>query len=48
MQEKAYFGKAALDIIPGPSQFQREILPNVWPEGAKEWGIRVQAEVQRR
>lgn len=48
MQEKAYFGKAALDIIPGPSQFQREILPNIWPEGAKEWGIRVSAEVQRR
>ena len=46
--DKNYFGKAVLDIIPGPSQFQKEILPNYWPELAKEWGIRVSAEVQRR
>jgi hypothetical protein len=48
LKENNYFGKAVLDIIPGPSQFQKEILPNYWPELAKEWGIRVSAEVQRR
>ena len=46
--KKTHFGKAALDIIPGPSQFQREILPQYWPDVAKEWGIRVTAETQRR
>ena len=46
--DKNYFGKAVLDIIPGPSQFQKEILPLYFPELAKEWGIRVSAEVQRR
>jgi len=48
LKENNYFGKAVLDIIPGPSQFKKEILPNYWPELAKEWGIRVSAEVQRR
>jgi hypothetical protein len=48
LKEKTYFGKAVADIIPGPSQFQREILPNYWPDVAKEWGIKVQAETQRR
>lgn len=48
LKDKTFFGKAVLDIIPGPSQFQREILPLYFPELAKEWGIRVSAETQRR
>jgi hypothetical protein len=48
LQDKTYFGKAVFDIVPGPSQFQREFLPNCCPEAAKEWGIKVQSEVQRR
>lgn len=46
--DKTYFGKAVFDIIPGPSQFQREVLPQLFPEVAKEWGIKVTAETQRR
>jgi len=48
LKENTFFGKAVFDIAPGPSQFQKELLPYVWPEGAKEWGIKVSAEVQRR
>jgi hypothetical protein len=48
LKEDTYFGKAVFDIIPGPSQFQKEILPYVWPAGAKEWGMKVSSEVQRR
>ena len=48
LQEKTHLGKAVFDIAPGPSQFQREFLPNCCPDIAKEWGIRVQAETQRR
>jgi hypothetical protein len=46
--DKNYFGKAVFDIAPGPSQFQKEILPLYFPELAKEWGIRVPSETQRR
>jgi hypothetical protein len=48
IKEDNYFGKAVFDIIPGPSQFQKEILPLYFPELAKEWGIRVPSETQRR
>jgi hypothetical protein len=48
MIDKANFGKDVLDIIPGPSQFQKEFLPICCPDVAKAWGIRVSAEVQRR
>jgi hypothetical protein len=37
-----------LDIVPGPSQFQREILPLCCPDVAKAWGIVTTADVQRR
>jgi hypothetical protein len=46
--DKTNFGKDVLDIVPGPSQFQKEILPIVSPDAAKAWGIRVSSEVQRR
>jgi hypothetical protein len=48
LTEDNYFGKAVFDIVPGPSQFQKGVLPYVAPQVAKEWGIRVSAEVQRR
>jgi hypothetical protein len=48
MIDKANFGKDVLDIIPGPSQFQREFLPICCPDVAKAWGIKVTADVQRR
>lgn len=47
MQEKAYPTKYFLDLIPGPSQFQREILPIIYPELAKDMGIRVTAEARQ-
>jgi hypothetical protein len=46
--EKTYPTKYFLDLIPGVSQFQREILPYIDPEFAKEMGIRVSAEARRR
>jgi len=46
--DKAHVGKAFFNVIPIASQFQNEILPFMWPEEAKEWGIRVTAETQRR
>lgn len=48
LMEKAHPGKRILDLIPGPSQFQQEILPLIDPELAKEWGIRVTAEARRQ
>jgi hypothetical protein len=47
MQEKAYPTKYFLDLIPGPSQFQREILPIIYPELAKDMGIRVTTEARQ-
>ena len=46
--EKTYPTKYFLDLIPGVSQFQREVLPYVDPEFAKELGIRVTAESRRQ
>ena len=46
--DKAHVGKAFFNLFPIASQFQNEILPFMWPEEAKEWGIRVTAETQRR
>jgi len=48
LMEKAHPVKRFLDIIPGPSQFQQEILPIIDPELAKEMGIRVTAEARRQ
>jgi hypothetical protein len=39
--DKTYPVKYFLDIIPVASQFQREVLPYLDPEMAKEMGIRV-------
>ena len=46
--DEAHPVKYIFDIIPGPSQFQKEILPLIDPELAKEMGIKVTADVQRR
>lgn len=48
MIDKANFGKDVFDIVPGPSQFQKEFLPICCPDVAKAWGIKVTADVQRR
>jgi len=48
MMDKAHPIKYFLDIIPGPSQFNREFLPIIDPELAKELGIRVTAEARPR
>lgn len=48
MIEKAHPIKRFLDLIPGPAQFQQEILPLIDPELAKEMGIRVTAESRPR
>lgn len=47
LMEKAHPTKYVLDIIPGTSQFNREILPILDPELAKELGIRVTSEARR-
>jgi hypothetical protein len=39
--DKSYPLKYGLDIIPGASQLQRDYLPYIYPEFAKEMGIRV-------
>lgn len=48
MMDKAHPIKYFLDIIPGPSQFNREYLPYFFPEAAKDIGIRVSAEARPR
>lgn len=48
LMDKAHPIKRFLDLIPGPSQFQQEILPLIDPEFAKELGIRVTAEARRQ
>ena len=48
MMDKAHPIKYFLDIIPGPSQFNREYLPYFFPEAAKDVGIRVSAEARPR
>lgn len=47
MVEKAHPTKYILDFIPGPSQFQSEILPYVFPEIAKDWGVRVTSQARQ-
>jgi hypothetical protein len=47
LMEKAHPTKYFLDLIPGPSQFNKEVLPIIDPELAKELGIRVTSEVRR-
>jgi hypothetical protein len=46
--EEAHPIKYFLNIVPGVSQFQTEVLPYIDPELAKEMGIRVSAESRRR
>jgi hypothetical protein len=46
LTEKAYPVRRFLDLIPGPSQFQNELLPLIDPELAKEMGIRVTSEAR--
>ena len=48
MIKKAHPLKYTLDIIPGASQFDKEILPYLNPELAKEMGIRVTQESRRQ
>jgi hypothetical protein len=46
LTEKAHPIRRFLDLIPGPSQFQQEVLPLIDPELAKEMGIRVSPEAR--
>jgi hypothetical protein len=46
LADKAHPIRRVLDMIPGPSQFQNEILPLIDPELAKEMGIKVTAEAR--
>ena len=46
--EKAHPTKYFLNVIPGAYQFQRDVLPLVNPELAKELGIRVTVESRRQ
>jgi hypothetical protein len=45
--DKSYPIKYGLDLIPVASQFQRDYLPYIYPEFAKEMGIRVSAEARQ-
>jgi len=44
--EKTHTAKYFMDVIPGVSQFNKEVLPFIDPELAKELGIRVSAEAR--
>lgn len=44
MIKKAYPTKYFLNLIPGAAQFNSEVLPYIWPEEAKEMGIRVSTQ----
>jgi hypothetical protein len=48
LQDKTHPTKRFLDLIPGPSQFQQEILPLLYPEMAKEMGIRVSSQARQQ
>jgi hypothetical protein len=48
MMKEAHGLKYTLNIIPGLSQIQSEILPYLYPELAKEMGIRVTGESRSR
>lgn len=45
--DKSYPLKYGLDIIPGASQLQRDYLPYLYPEFAKEMGIKVTADARQ-
>ena len=47
MMKKSHGLKYTLNIIPGLSQIQTEILPYLYPELAKEMGIKVAPEARR-
>jgi hypothetical protein len=47
LMKKTHTLKAVLDVIPVLSQFQKEYLPSIDPELAKEMGIRVSAEARQ-
>ena len=48
MMDKAHGLKYILNIIPGLSQAQNEVLPYLYPELAKDMGIRVSKEARSR
>jgi hypothetical protein len=48
LQEKAHPTKYFLDLIPGPAQFQQEILPLIYPDMAKEMGIKVSSQARQQ
>ena len=48
MMKKAHPLKYAFNIVPGLSQLQNEVLPYLYPELAKEQGIRVTGESRRQ
>jgi hypothetical protein len=48
MMKEKHGLKYTLNIIPGLSQIQTEILPYLYPELAKEMGIKVTAEARSR
>ena len=48
MVDKAYPTKYFMDMVPVMSQFQKEVLPFIDPELAKELGIRVTSEARQR
>jgi len=48
LQEKAHPVKYFLDLIPGPAQFDQEILPLIDPELAKEMGIKVSSQARQQ
>jgi len=48
LEEKTHPTKYILDLIPGPSQFNKEILPVIDPELAKELGIRVTEQARQK
>ena len=45
--EDTYPIKYFLNLIPGPAQFQNEVLPYIWPEGAKSLGIRISEQARQ-
>ena len=48
MMKKAHALKYTFNIVPGLSQLQNEVLPYLYPELAKEQGIRVTGESRRQ
>jgi len=48
MMKKAHALKYTFNVVPGLSQLQNEVLPYLYPELAKEQGIRVTGESRRQ